>query len=44
MAVRQFWQHADSTENPRSRHASVCSRVINYIAANGRLTLPHNFV
>jgi hypothetical protein len=39
MAVRQFWQHADSTENPRSRHASVCSRVINYIAGKRALDI-----
>ena len=32
MAVRQFWQHANSTEKPGSEHAFVCSEVINYIA------------
>ena len=44
MAVRQFYQHADSTENPGARHAFVFSGMTNYIAGKWELDIVSNFV
>ena len=44
MAVRQFYQHADSTENPGAKHAFVCFGVINYIAGILELDIASKYV